>query len=174
MTLTDIASIGGLISGVAVLISLLYLNAQVRQAAKHTRAAMGQSYATRTLDFNYRLTDAPLADLVIKGRPGEELSETETFRFMAYTRATFWHVADTFYQHRDGLLDDDIFAGFERNQVGMMQGPGVHAAWTRSRNEFAPDFVVFMDRVTAEAATRGTLDFKGGWSAALAAQRKEP
>jgi hypothetical protein len=131
---------------------------------------MGQSYATRTLDFNYRLTDAVLTDLVLKGRRGNEMSEAETFRFMAYSRATFWHVADTFYQHRDGLLDAAVFAAFERNQVGMMQGVGMHAAWALSRNSFAPDFVAFMDRINAEAKERGTLDFSGGWKAALAAE----
>ena len=34
MTLSDLASIGSLISGIAVLISLIYLSLQVRQAEK--------------------------------------------------------------------------------------------------------------------------------------------
>ncbi len=38
MTLTDLASIGSLLSGVAVVISLAYLAFQIRQNTRHQRA----------------------------------------------------------------------------------------------------------------------------------------
>jgi len=96
MTLSDLASIGSLVSGVAVLVSLLYLNVQVRQAAKHTRAGISHGFATRTVDFNYRMTDEALATVIAKGRKGtEELSEVEAYRFFSYCRAAFWNAADT-------------------------------------------------------------------------------
>src|SRR5579862_4809924 len=50
MTLADLASIGSLISGVAVLISLIYLALQVRQAEKNQRALMNQGTAARVSD----------------------------------------------------------------------------------------------------------------------------
>jgi hypothetical protein len=47
MTLSDLASIGSLVSGVAVLVSLIYLALQVRQAEKNQRALMNQGTVAR-------------------------------------------------------------------------------------------------------------------------------
>jgi hypothetical protein len=44
MTLSDLASIGSLVSGVAVLVSLVYLSSQVRQTEKNQRALMESGY----------------------------------------------------------------------------------------------------------------------------------
>ena len=48
MSLTDLASIGSLISSVAVLISLIYLALQVRQAEKNQQASIRQGRANAT------------------------------------------------------------------------------------------------------------------------------
>jgi len=45
MSLSDLAAIGSLISGVAVLISLIYLSQQIRQNTKHSRAIIQQGRA---------------------------------------------------------------------------------------------------------------------------------
>ena len=47
MSLSDLAAIGSLISGVAVLISLIYLARQMRQNTKHTRALIQQGRVER-------------------------------------------------------------------------------------------------------------------------------
>jgi hypothetical protein len=172
MSLSDLASIGSLVSGFAVLVTLLYLNAQVRQAAKHTRAAIGHGFATRTVDFNYRMTDEALAAVIAKGRKGTEvLSEVEAYRFFAYCRATFWNAADTFVQHREGLMDDEMFATFKRAHVGMMQSRGMRIAWELGRAPFTSEFVAFMNRIAEEAAALEPLDLAAVWAQAIAAPR---
>jgi hypothetical protein len=40
MSLTDLASIGSLVSGVAVLVSLIYLSLQVKQAERNQQASI--------------------------------------------------------------------------------------------------------------------------------------
>ena len=50
MDVTDIASIGSLISGLAVLISLVYLSLQVRQAELNQRAVVNQGLIGRMVD----------------------------------------------------------------------------------------------------------------------------
>ena len=42
MNLSDVASIGSFVSGVAVLVSLVYLSLQVRQTERNQRALMNQ------------------------------------------------------------------------------------------------------------------------------------
>jgi hypothetical protein len=51
MTLSDISSIVGMISGLAVLASLIYLAQQNRQNVKHTRALIQQGRVERIVMF---------------------------------------------------------------------------------------------------------------------------
>ena len=51
MSLSDWASIGSLVSSIAVLISLIYLALQVRQAERNQQASIRQGRATRMVDI---------------------------------------------------------------------------------------------------------------------------
>ena len=66
MTLSDLASIGSLISGVAVLISLIYLALQVRQSDRNQRTLLQQTASTRNAQGSARLTEPHLAELYAK------------------------------------------------------------------------------------------------------------
>ena len=51
MSLSDLASIGSFVSGVAALVSLVYHAIQVRQAEKNQRAVLNHGYMTRVADY---------------------------------------------------------------------------------------------------------------------------
>ena len=51
MTLADLASVGALVSGVAVLASLMFLSYQMRQTARHQRSLLLQGQAARWLEL---------------------------------------------------------------------------------------------------------------------------
>jgi hypothetical protein len=51
MNLSDLAAIGSLVSGIAVLVSLVYLAQQTRQNSKHTRALIQQGRAIQSADI---------------------------------------------------------------------------------------------------------------------------
>ena len=51
MSLSDLASIGSLVSGVAVLVSLIYLSQQTRQNTKHSRALIQQGRSLGSQDY---------------------------------------------------------------------------------------------------------------------------
>ena len=60
MTLSDLAAIGSLASGVAVLVSLIYLGLQVHQSAKHTRALILQGRAERIVTHHLTIANSDL------------------------------------------------------------------------------------------------------------------
>jgi len=70
MTLSDLASIGSLVSGIAVLVSLVYLAQQTRQNSKHTRALIQQGRAIQSADMPLGNPNA----LLYEGRPSAPLS----------------------------------------------------------------------------------------------------
>src|SRR5579859_6559562 len=57
MTLSDAASVAGIISSAAVALSLVYLALQVRQAERNQKAMMQQGRADRTTDLMMRIAD---------------------------------------------------------------------------------------------------------------------
>ena len=63
MTLSDLASIGSLVSAAAVLVSLIYLGLQVSQTARNQRAAMVNGTSARTSDQLLRVIQLHNADL---------------------------------------------------------------------------------------------------------------
>jgi hypothetical protein len=175
MSLSDFASIASLVSGIAVLVSLVYLSQQIRQATKHTRAQIGTMRTQRVVDMSYHLIDPTVATLIARGRAGDRsLNAGELMGFMAFARAQFWSAEDTFIQHEEGLIGDAIFdTSFRSNFVGLLQGPGMRAAWRLQRGNFEPGFAAYMDGIAAEgAALAGGSDFVAAWGASLDAEEE--
>ena len=88
MSLSDLASIGSLVSGVAVLISLIYLALQVRQAEKNQRAIAAAGRAARSADTLLRMADPGSVDAYWLGGDGDEtITETELRQFLLIFQA---------------------------------------------------------------------------------------
>src|SRR5215467_13953304 len=98
MALSDLASLGSFVSGLAVLASLVYLTLQVRQAERYQKAIAQQARATRLSDLHMRL--AGVEEIVSKGFSGDvDLSLTELRQCRRYVRATLYNIEDTFRMH---------------------------------------------------------------------------
>ena len=80
MSLSDLASIGSLVSGVAVLVSLVYLSIQVRQADKNQRTLLQQGTSERGIAIVRHWGDSHIAQAYIKTMAGDtNLSSLEAF-----------------------------------------------------------------------------------------------
>ena len=101
MSLSDLASIGSLISGVAVLVSLVYLSLQIRQNARHSQALIQQGRAARIADTALRLAELRADDGLnscFEGVP--EASAKDVSRFLNVARAVFISSEDFFSRVR--------------------------------------------------------------------------
>lgn len=109
MSLSDLASLGGFVSGIAVLVSLIYLALQVRQAEKSQRALMQQGRADRMVDFRLRLAEPGIARMHRRALLGEDLTALELSQFSSVFRAELAARQDIFMQHREHMLHEDAF-----------------------------------------------------------------
>jgi hypothetical protein len=159
MSLSDLASIGNLIGGIAVLASLAYLSLQVRQNTRHTRALIEQGRATRVAEFNLSMCQAPTATIeaylaAIDADPG--LTDDQEFRFYSFSRASFFDAQDSFRQHLDGLLGEDAYDGLMSIMRVRFASPGMRAAWKAQRETFTPQFRSLMDDLVRTTPVRTT------------------
>jgi hypothetical protein len=167
MTLSDLASIGNLISGVAVVISLIYLSAQTRQNSRHSQALIQQGRASRTMEILTRWAEFNWTDgmeACISGSP--EVNPRDLRRFISLMRAYFVNYEDSFLQHSQGLLDDAAFANVEAALRTTMTGPGHRAAWHVARDAFDRAFQDYMDAIIARTSAAPTTLAVERWKAA--------
>ncbi len=150
MTLSDLASIGSLVSGIAVLVSLVYLSLQVRQAERNQQASIRTARASRTMDLFMSCNETAVAEAVLKGMRGaDDISETQLFQFTNYGAARFLNAEEAFYQHREGQLNDFYFDGVTSGLRLSFALPGMRALYRRQRSLFGREFVEYADSVLA-------------------------
>ena len=159
MSLSDLASLGSLVSGVAVLISLVYLALQVRQTERNQQISIRHSRVSRTVDLHLALADPAVANAWLHGLGSpQEITQTELRQFTNLCRALFFHFEDSFYQREEGLLNDDAFETVVAGARLSARSPGFRAAWRIARPNFGGRFRDFLDGVVAGAAGEPPLD----------------
>ena len=179
MSLSELAEIGNFISGVAILSSLIFLYVQLRQikhpvkqAEKNQQSAIRQGRATRTVGIVLTGAKPSLADAFVKGNSGmEDISLTQLAQYGAVCRATFIASEDTFYQHKDGLLDEAIFTGFVAGMKGSLRNPGYRAQWKSARRNYGIEYVEFMDKLITETLVIPPTDVLARWRTDIAAEK---
>jgi hypothetical protein len=176
MTLPDLASIGSIMSGVAVLASLLYLNQQIRQNTKHSRALIQQGRSLGSSNYLVQQAmDPSLTEIAERGDRGDiTLDRVQSARYMYMTIAFFFLVEDLFYQHQDGLIDAERNAGTTEVLRLRFQSPGFRAAWMAMRPQFGPAFTSFLDSLMEGVGTSAGLDLDTIWKGFLAAPPAKP
>jgi len=151
MSLADLASLGSFVSGVAVLISLVYLSLQIRQNTKHSRALVQQGRAARIADTALRLAELPDESGFDKCFMGQsDVTPAELRRFLNVARAIFISAEDSYFQHRHGLLDDVSFASFEASLKNGMGSSGLGAAWKLTNGMYEPEFRAYVERTMGD------------------------
>jgi hypothetical protein len=173
MSLSDLSSLGSFISGVAVLVSLIYLALQVRQAEKNQRAIVQQERVSRSSDQLFRLADPLLTRAWMKGlKSVEDLTDEEAFQFTLVTTAMLRSVEDAYFQHKLGLLDPASF----NNQVTPLRGvlttaSGV-ALWKSLRRNYDESFATFIDALIPPQLGVGQLGIIAAWRTEFANMKR--
>jgi len=169
MSLSDLAALGSFVSGVAVLVSLVYVALQVRQAEKNQQASIRQTRSGRTIDLILWAADS-LSDEILTKTP-EDLSGADLQRVVMFWRASFYNWEDTFYQHRDGLLSDQALSTITHNLRSVAGGISLRAQWRLQRRTFGPEFVAWLDAIFRETPIAQDGYPESSWRDALAADR---
>ena len=110
MTLQDFGNLGEFVGAIAVVISLVYLAAQIRQ---NTRALHSSSYAQSAEQLwlvNLAIAqDRDLARIWTEFVAGEPLTLEDTTRLEASLDCLFFGLENLFRQYERGLLDPDTW-----------------------------------------------------------------
>src|SRR5258706_6948757 len=146
MLLSELSSIGSFVSGIPVLITLVFLLIQIRQSNKNQRAIVQQGRATRIADFLLRVIDPALLPAWTMGLSGAaDISPDQYFQFMYMARARFLSLEDSYLQHQNGLMDEGAFVGHVEAFKLVFAARGLRAAWKMTRATYDSAFANFVD-----------------------------
>jgi hypothetical protein len=151
MSLGDLASLGSLVSSVAVLVSLLFLGFQMRQSNRNQRSLMQQGRSDRNVDLLSRLTDPKLSEILLRVSKGETLADTEYFVLYGFAAAVFWSYEDSFFQFHLGMLDAKSWASDVATLKRLLSNPAYRAVWRAARSGIGDEYRSFLDGLATEA-----------------------
>ncbi|MGD0192865.1 MAG: hypothetical protein ABSD74_19180 [Rhizomicrobium sp.] len=168
MSLSDLAAIGGFVSGIAVVISLIYLSFQIRQTAKNQRGTMHQMRASLSTDVMLRIAESGLAHSFRAGLTGDpSISEAEFWQFFYAASAILRTTENAFTQYQDGLISDAHFASAKASARTFLTNPGYRALWQVTRLNREAGFREFMDELAVESEVPASPDLFGEWKSRL-------
>lgn len=173
MSLTDAAALAGVVSSVAVLVSLVYLALQVRHASNSQRSETQGSATERRLQVLIAQSTADAAAATNMGMSASpDISPQQITQFLNLCNLIFASSEDEFFQHRAGLLDGQRYTLQHGILRQAFHAPGFRAAWTMTRQVHHPEFAVFVDGIMKDTPVTPTADGFFGTFRALAAQER--
>src|SRR5215472_16155920 len=115
MSLSDLASLGSFVSGIAVLASLVLLffqmrqmTEQVKQSERNQQAAVQQARNHKRIDsLRDRSVDDGLSEaLRLANERPDDMTPIQYSKFQAASLAVYFLAEDTYYQGKQGLMSD--------------------------------------------------------------------
>ena len=170
MTITELGSLGELISAIAVVITLVYLAIQIRQNThsieESKRLALAQTYQMRADALQNMLVQAAesqfIGPLITKltqlGYPEDvsaldRLSPDERGRFRQWQIAQQTHWDNMYFQYQQGYLDEEYYRDSFRERVARLAPTWRALGITGGRASFNAE----IDRLLAARAS-GPVD----------------
>lgn len=165
MTLSELANLGEILGAIAVVASLVYLAVQVRQ---NTRAVRGSTLHLNTdlwaTLFNH-LSEPGVAQAYVAGMSGRaDIKPLHYTQFYFVCKTMFLALEDQFYQARQGTLDPEIYAAYERaTSSQMLAFHGFRIWWQQTRSTFSPTFALRIDEMIAAQPKHDSGVFLEEW-----------
>jgi hypothetical protein len=174
MSLSDLASLGSFVSGIAVLASLIYLALQLRQSARNQLATIHHDRMAHIQNWAGPISVShQAADVFVRGRNGDAtLDPAECMQFLNMQFNQFLFYQEYYQMRLDGMIDGERYDQVMKLLRFIVQEPGTRAAWRAMKPLFAPKLVEFVDDIIANTPLiEGFADLSGSFKKELATER---
>ena len=165
VTIQELGSIGEFVAAIATIATLGYLALQIRQ---NTRTVRGSTLQLNT-DFwgNYwlRIAEPELARAYLAGMSAQaDISPLQYAQFFFICRATFLGYENQYRQFRNGVLDSQAYAGYERAiKAQLLAYPGFRSWWQQNREVFGTEFSAYVDSMISETPEADPAELLEEW-----------
>jgi len=154
------ANIFAIISGICVVISLVYLAIQIRQNTEAERTSTYQSIVSDFGNMNNNLAgNAELSHMFVEALENyHNFNDEEKARISQMFFQIFRMFENMFYQQKKGYLDKDLWVGWRRLMLTYFARPGFQTWWEYRRDVYAEPFVKFLENETLDVNVKSYKD----------------
>jgi hypothetical protein len=156
MTLSDLASIGSLVSGIAVLASLIFVGLQLRQNTQAVRAEASQAHSQ-----NWQNIVTPIIDNGEVARLWRlclgsinDLTDDENVRFLSLASGIFRFWEGSRLQWRHGQLDTEHWQYVERQIEDVAGASGIKDYWVKRGHWHSTEFAKWYETLSSGTTGR--------------------
>ncbi len=144
MDLTQLANLGEFIGGVAVVVTLVYLAAQVHQNTRSVKASVVDSLSSSYTELARLFNEN--SHVVARGMEDwEGLDREERIQCAAALIALFKHFENCWFQRRSATLEPEQWEGWDAIMRSAFHTPGVQTWWAYRRMVFATAFRDYLE-----------------------------
>jgi hypothetical protein len=152
MSLQEFAWLGATMSGVGVIVSVIYVSIQISHNTRAVRAAAFQQVVNSFAAVAFDLArDKNLVDLFVRGgRDFTSLGEVERTQY-SYMLLSFLRRAESVvFPTEIHMLHNHHWSGIRNSIKAVMAAPGTRICWSEIKNRLNPEFCDFIEELTAE------------------------
>jgi hypothetical protein len=134
MSLSDLAAIGSIISGVAVVFSFVFLTLQIRQANLNQRSLMQQARSGKMMDIYMKMAEPELSAIIVRAdRREADMTAEQVQSFYRIWGAWFRQYENTFQQYKAGTIEESGWQGDIASMTYLLSSPAARSAWRAER-----------------------------------------
>jgi len=134
-----------IVSGVAVVITLVFLTLEIRENSAVTRALTLQAITDRVQDRFLTVVESEgFANILVKvgnSESLEDLTPQERVRYRSWFNEIIAHVADFHNQHELGTISDGDLEFRRKIFVRQLDNPLAQEVWNGASKSYEEDFV---------------------------------
>jgi len=147
VTLNELGNLGEFISGLAVVVTLVYLAVQIRHNTRAVRSSMHQDMIESTLRIAESVSDTDdLGRIVLHADEGyDELTDVERIRFDAYAERVFNNFESVFYSYRNSMIEEDLWESWESSYLTDISRASMRRYWQEENPQHLRDFMDFVE-----------------------------
>jgi len=144
-----IGAVGEILGASAVVVSLIYLAAQIRVQNREARSAAMHEITVGFRDGMATVAaDPELPKLILRANDDfDALADDEAIRIVATIQRMLRVWEEAFIQHQDGRLDSRIWNTMVRQYASFLSMPSFQRVWELRRQFFDDEFRTFVDEL---------------------------
>ena len=143
-----IGAIGEVFGAAAVVVSLVYLAAQIRTQNREARLAAMHEISAAFRDSIATFTDVERAEIITRGNEDfDSLSDPEVFVLLAGIQRLLRVWEEAYHQHKEGRLDSYIWNVMCNQYGAFITAASFQRVWELRREYFDPEFRNFVEQM---------------------------
>lgn len=143
-----VGAIAELLGAIAVIVSILYLAAQVRQGSADLRASIIHSLHANEVELSSKPSvDGVLASAIDNAHTGRSLTDQERAQYTMFVYASLVSWQQVHFEYQRLGVEEELFGAQTIRLAGLLRPPLARAVWRTLRDRFTDDFNDFIEHI---------------------------